>query len=228
MPSRILVVALFALFTVATLREVAAVTADASHDPSLHAWLVAGHGALKLAVVAAFTYFIAMRAPSRQPSRDPVAFVACAAAILSVVALQPPTGSAQTGLLLTGEAVALAGVMWVLVSVLALGRCFGVLPEVRGLVTRGPYRLVRHPVYLGELAACAGLTLAALGPFNVACFAVLCAAQHVRMGLEERALESEFPEYGAYAARTPRLIPSTAPRRSVTPSTEPVPSTGAS
>jgi protein-S-isoprenylcysteine O-methyltransferase Ste14 len=214
MRSRMLVVTLFALFTAATLAEVARVGADAVRDPSLHAWLVAGYWSLKLAVVGAFTYFIAIREPARRPARDPRAFVACTAAIVAAVALTPPAASAPTGQLLSGEALALAGVVWVLVSVLALGRCFGVLPEARGLVTRGPYRLVRHPVYLGEIAACAGLMIAALSPFNVACFAVLCIAQRVRMGMEERALEREFSEYGAYAARTPRVIPWAAPEPS--------------
>jgi protein-S-isoprenylcysteine O-methyltransferase Ste14 len=228
MSSRIVVVTLFALFTVATVGEFARVTSDAASDPTLHAWLVAGYWSLKLAVVTAFTYFIAVRAPSRRPSRDPLAFAACAAAIISAAALQPPPESAPAALLVAGEAVALAGVVWVLVSVLALGRCFGILPEARGLVTRGPYRRVRHPVYLGELTACAGLTLVALNPFNVLCFAVLCAAQRVRMGMEERALAREFPEYGAYAARTPRLIPWVARTRPLPASTAPASELGAS
>ena len=211
MRSRVLVVAVFLLFTAATLAEAGRIGAHAVREPTLHAWLVAGYWALKLAVVAAFTYFIAIREPARRPSRDPRAFAVCTAAIVSAVALSPPAETTPPGQLVAGEALALAGVVWVLVSVLALGRCFGVLPEARGLVTRGPYSVVRHPVYLGELAACAGLMIAALSPFNVACFSVLCVAQRVRMGMEEHALGREFPEYRAYAVRTPRVIPWTAP-----------------
>jgi protein-S-isoprenylcysteine O-methyltransferase Ste14 len=214
MSSRIVVVFLFALFTASTVREVAGVTADALREPSLHAWLVVGYWALRLAVVAAFTFFLAVREPSRRPAREPVAFIACAGAIVSVVAMAPPSEQAPTALLVVGEGLALVSVAWLLVSVLALGRCFGVLPEARGLVTRGPYRLVRHPVYFGEIAACAGLLVGAFSAWNAGCFVLLCAAQRVRMGLEERALEDAFPEYAAYAARTPRLIPWTAPRPS--------------
>jgi protein-S-isoprenylcysteine O-methyltransferase Ste14 len=94
-----------------------------------------------------------------------------------------------------------------LASVLALGRCFGVLPEARGLVTRGPYRVVRHPVYLGELGAAAGLVAGAPDRWNLAAMAAFVSAQFVRMRLEERALQREFPEYAAYAAGTPRLLP---------------------
>ena len=114
-------------------------------------------------------------------------------------------------MLIAGEVVALLSCAFLLASVLALGTCFGVLPEARGLVTRGPYRLVRHPVYLGELGACAGLVMGAPTAWNLSAAAVLLAAQLVRMRLEERALEREFPEYAAYAARTPRLLPSTRP-----------------
>ena len=207
MSSRIIVVGLFALFTVATVSETVAVSADAARDDTLASWLVACYWALKLAVVAAFTFFLAIREPSRRPAREPVAFLACGAAMGAVVAVQPPELSASAGWLLVGEVITVAGVAWLLVSVLALGRCFGILPEARGLVTRGPYQLVRHPVYLGELVAVAGLVLAAPSTWNVVCFAVLYAAQWTRMGFEERALEREFPEYADYAARTRRLIP---------------------
>ena len=94
-----------------------------------------------------------------------------------------------------------------LVSLLTMGRLFGVRPALRGLVTRGPYKLVRHPVYLGELGACAGLVMGAATTWNLTAVGVLLVAQLVRMRLEERALEREFPEYAAYAAHTPRIVP---------------------
>ena len=114
--------------------------------------------------------------------------------------------------------------LWQLVAVLALGRCFGILPEARGLVTRGPYRLVRHPVYLGELGACAGLLLGAPTTWNVVCATGFGLFQAIRMRLEEQALAAQFPEYATYAASTPRLLPGLrpvrrAPRIVLTPST---------
>jgi protein-S-isoprenylcysteine O-methyltransferase Ste14 len=205
--SRLLVTGIFLLLTVATgIGSVDAVAAAASLG-SLHGWAIALYAVLKLAIVLAFSLFVFTRDPARRPSRDPVAFAACAAAVGAVVLLRHPGPSADTGLVLAGELIAVTACAWLLVSVLALGRCFGVLPEVRGLVTDGPYRFVRHPVYLGELGACAGLLVAAPSLWNAGVAAVFLGAQAIRMRLEELALAEEFPEYAAYAAATPRMVP---------------------
>lgn len=204
--SRGLVGGVFALFSVANLAEAAKHVEDAISAGTTRPWLDAGYWLLKTGVVAAFFVAVLRRPEPLRPSREPVAFVACALAILGAVALQPGADT-STAWLVAGEVVALVSCAFLLASVLALGTCFGVLPEARGLVTRGPYRLVRHPVYLGELGACAGLVLGAPSAWNLTAAAVLLGAQLVRMRLEERALETEFPEYAAYAAHTPRLIP---------------------
>jgi protein-S-isoprenylcysteine O-methyltransferase Ste14 len=176
-------------------------------NPSLGAFGVAGFVLLRTAVLFAVSVCVLVRHEPRRHSRRPVAFAACAVALASVPLLEKPSMSADTALLLLGDLVALVAWSWMLVSFLALGRCFGLLPEARGLVTRGPYRLVRHPVYLGEFAAVAGLVLASPTMRNALLAVAFIAAQATRMRLEERELGSVFPEYEAYASRTPRLVP---------------------
>ena len=46
-----------------------------------------------------------------------------------------------------------------LVSLLTLGRRFGIRPALRGLATRGPYRVVRHPMYLAYVLGDIGYNL---------------------------------------------------------------------
>lgn len=101
----------------------------------------------------------------------------------------------------------LCGVVFALYAVLELGRSFSVMPEARRLVTNGPYGVIRHPVYLGEAVALAGVTLQYLSPWALVLLALQFIFQLERMKNEERVLSCAFPEYRDYAARTARLLP---------------------
>jgi protein-S-isoprenylcysteine O-methyltransferase Ste14 len=183
-----------------------AIGVAAGHATARHV-LLAQYALLRTAVALAFALFTVQRVRPHRRARDPRAFMACAVAMLAVVLVAPPAHGTPIGLLIAGDAVAVIGCTWLLASVLVLGRCFGVLPEARGLVMRGPYRLVRHPVYLGEITAVAGLFLAAPSARNLAVVAVLVVAQIVRSHMEERALSDAFKDYASYAETTGRLLP---------------------
>jgi protein-S-isoprenylcysteine O-methyltransferase Ste14 len=128
--------------------------------------------------------------------------------ILTLVAYLPLSSTTATSALLASSVLIILGTLWTIWSLTALGRCFGLFPEARGLVTSGPYRLVRHPVYLGEIISAAGLLLVKPNAVMVLIFVVFVGLQYWRAVFEERALSRVFPrEYATYARRVPQLIP---------------------
>lgn len=75
------------------------------------------------------------------------------------------------------------------------------------LVTSGPYRCVRHPMYAGGLVACAGSAIAVRGPW-IFLLIILGTLFFGRVGAEDRLMARQFPaEYAAYKNRTKALIP---------------------
>jgi protein-S-isoprenylcysteine O-methyltransferase Ste14 len=186
----------------------AAHIADAVARDGTRTWLDAAYAVLRTAVIVAFAAFTIGRAAPRTLSRAPLAFVACVVALGAVTIFGDPPAQAPDAWVLMGNIVAVAFAGWLALAVAFLGRCFGVLPAARGLVTRGPYRVVRHPVYLGEIGACVGLAIAAPTLRNAALLLVFVSGQALRIRFEERALREAFPEYERYAQRVPRLLPS--------------------
>jgi protein-S-isoprenylcysteine O-methyltransferase Ste14 len=75
------------------------------------------------------------------------------------------------------------------------------------LITSGPYRFVRHPIYSGLLLALVGTALAT-NLLGLAIAAVLGAYFYYSASIEEKNLATAFPtEYPAYRAQTKMLIP---------------------
>ena len=88
-----------------------------------------------------------------------------------------------------------------------LGRSFGLLPARRAIVVAGPYRVVRHPIYLGYLIGHVGFLLANFSVRNAAVLGLLYAAQVLRIVREERVLTTS-DEYRRYRERVRwRLLP---------------------
>lgn len=104
-------------------------------------------------------------------------------------------------------ALVLVGTCLSVVSLYALGRSFSIMAEARRLVTTGPYRVVRHPLYASEQIAIVGLALQFLSLPVIGILALQIGFQLWRMRNEEAVLGAAFPEYERYKATTARVIP---------------------
>jgi hypothetical protein len=119
--------------------------------------------------------------------------------------------------------VRLAGFyLWLVASVLGLWpiwymrRSFSLEPEARHLITEGPYRLARHPIYTIYILLFGGMCLQNLTPAFAAVLLAWFALALARIHYEERVLEAAFPEYVEYRRRVgmfgPRLRRAPLPR----------------
>lgn len=84
---------------------------------------------------------------------------------------------------------------------------FSIVPEARRLIMTGPYRWVRHPLYLAGFAIGLGLLASRLSPAGLGLFIGFAYCQAWRMASEERLLAEHFPEYRQYQQRTWSLLP---------------------
>ena len=99
------------------------------------------------------------------------------------------------------------GTTLTLYALIYLGRSFSIVPEARELVTGGPYKFVRHPVYVFEEIAIFGTALQYHAPASTLLLMIHVALQFTRLTFEEQVLRENFPEYESYAAKTARLLP---------------------
>lgn len=107
-----------------------------------------------------------------------------------------------TGLLLTVLGYGLS--LWALWH---LRGSFAIMAEARSPVTSGPYRYVRHPVYLGESLGMLGLCLAMGTVVALLFWAAWTAMQLTRAHIEETKLAGQFDDYRVYRERTRFIVP---------------------
>jgi protein-S-isoprenylcysteine O-methyltransferase Ste14 len=116
----------------------------------------------------------------------------------------------SVALAVVGVAVQLLGMALAIWARVYLGRNWGMPTTMRAepeLVTSGPYRYVRHPIYTGIIVAVTGATLT----FNVLALVVAVGVVvlfYYSARVEERNMTEVFPtQYPEYKARTKMLIP---------------------
>lgn len=106
-----------------------------------------------------------------------------------------------------GASIQIAGIAWQLFAKASLRRSFGVLPANRGVVSRGAYQFVRHPMYLGYFVTDIGFLLTNFSLFNLSIHGFQLAMQVGRIVREERMLETDVAYRCYRKAVRYRLIP---------------------
>jgi len=96
-----------------------------------------------------------------------------------------------------------------LASLTSLKTNFSIVPEARTLVITGPYRLLRHPIYLAELLMIVGVVVGQMHLATLIGALSLVVLQAYRIQREEDLLRRAFPEaFEEFASRTRfRLLP---------------------
>lgn len=113
----------------------------------------------------------------------------------------------HVGLDLLSSACVAIGTIMMLVTIRHLGRSFSIVPQARAVVQTGPYRWIRHPLYVSEELAILGAVLQYLSALSLAILAGHIVVQICRIRYEEALLRQTLPDYSTYEAARWRLIP---------------------
>jgi protein-S-isoprenylcysteine O-methyltransferase Ste14 len=150
---------------------------------------------------------IARTRPSAKASGIKPRIAALAGTFLTYAIALFPRRELSVSMEMTSTVLILIGTLGAVVALAQLGRSFSIMAETRKLVTSGPYRFVRHPLYLTEEIAMLGIFLQFASVWAALILALQIIFQLRRMDNEEAVLTSQFLEYATYSQSTARLIP---------------------
>lgn len=121
-----------------------------------------------------------------------------------------PYGAISDLIGIVGVAVIALGAVILVTSFVRLGRSLTAnpVPKDNGvLVTSGLYGRVRHPIYFGLLVLAFGVVLDAGWWPQIVIALMLYFLLNIKAQFEEDLLRKKYPEYKAYALKTPRFFP---------------------
>lgn len=160
-------------------------------------------------VFVAFVVLMTLRRLPPRQSADGIEprITAIAGTFTLVVLIWLPPGSAGVWAQFVALMLLMLGSITSVYCLHYLGRSFSIMASARELVTRGPYGIVRHPLYLAEGLSTIGIIVLHWSPGAVAIGLLQFALQFRRMQNEEKVLRAAFPEYADYAAWVPMVVP---------------------
>ena len=162
--------------------------------------------ALYLADQTMIMLFLLFRRHAQLISRDPLDYGTGAAGTLLPLLATPVSGQSVAPITVC-VLLMLLGILIHLGAKLSLRRSFGIVAADRGIKVEGPYRFIRHPMYLGYMIVHVSLLLAGPTAWNVIVFGTTWVMFVLRIRGEERLL-GQNETYRAFQAKTRfRLIP---------------------
>jgi protein-S-isoprenylcysteine O-methyltransferase Ste14 len=120
--------------------------------------------------------------------------------MLFIPTLMRPVDRSSGGLALCGIALELFGIGLTQVARVYMGRSFGILPANRGVVSKGPFSSIRHPIYFGWLVLSIGYAMSYPTMRNIILLAATVPFMVWRIEQEEMHLR-EDSEYCVYERR---------------------------
>jgi protein-S-isoprenylcysteine O-methyltransferase Ste14 len=152
-------------------------------------------------------FFLLFRRFSTQVSRDPFDWSVAIIGTTMPLLILPVAANVPLLPALACDAIIMAGLCMQIAAKVSLGRSFGIVAANRGVESSGPYRFVRHPMYLGYTMTHVGFLLLMPSVLNAILYGLAFFLQVIRLLREERVLLHD-PLYRTFVDRVHyRLIP---------------------
>ena len=146
------------------------------------------------AIMAAMSF---VRTPPRSAMVD-VYSLSATGGMLLLPCLLRPLNPSTGAFALAGVTLELLGILLTQLARVYMGRSFGILPANRGIVSRGPFSAVRHPIYIGWLILSIGYAMSYPSARNVLLILSTLPFMAWRIEQEETLLRDD-PEYVSYS-----------------------------
>jgi protein-S-isoprenylcysteine O-methyltransferase Ste14 len=113
-------------------------------------------------------------------------------------------------IVVAGACIAVAGITFAIAGRYTLGKNWSAVVTIKKeheLVTKGVYRISRHPIYTGMLAGITGAAIIQGEVRGIIAILLFAAAAQIKIRTEEKFMRMIFKEYEEYSRQTKKLIP---------------------